>query len=80
MTVNSELVRIFVANLRRVRKSKNITQEDMAYRLGISQPSYQSIESGKSAPNLATVDRVCNALQTSVHTLLSADSFIETAK
>ena len=52
----------FLANLRARRLELGLTQADVADRLGIAQPSYAAIESGRRNPGLDVVERVALAL------------------
>jgi transcriptional regulator with XRE-family HTH domain len=45
------------ANIARIRKSRDLTQEDMA-KHNYSYRHYQRIESGRNAPNLQTLHRL----------------------
>lgn len=48
------------------RIAKNLTQNDMAALLGISQPAYQQLESGRTKDmRISTLKRLCTILETS---------------
>ena len=42
----------FGDNLKQIRKSKNISQEELAERLGVSRQSVSKWETGENYPNL----------------------------
>ena len=44
------------------RKHAGLTQSDLARMAGITQPSYNAIELGKSFPKLETAKRIASAL------------------
>ena len=48
--------------LKAIREQQEVTQEDIAFRMGISQPAVSSIESGNTDPKLGTLRRYANAL------------------
>ncbi len=48
--------------LRNIRTEKGFSQNDIAKKLGISQPSYAQYESGKRKPKIETLFRISNAL------------------
>jgi transcriptional regulator with XRE-family HTH domain len=66
----SEEHALFCESVRSRRRELGLTQLDVAERLGISQPAYSEIESGKVEPGLRQMFRVASALETSVHELL----------
>ena len=55
----SAVLGVVLANL---RKSKRIEQGEMAARMGLSQPSYSRLESGKSAFSVDQMYQASNAL------------------
>lgn len=57
--------------IKEVRSKKNITQNELAEILGISQPSMAAIESG--IPRIDTLCRIAAALDTSVLSLLPSE-------
>lgn len=61
----------FRANLRWWRKARNMTQADLAERLGISRPSVTQLETGDWIPGLEVVARVAEALNIKPLQLLS---------
>lgn len=66
-----ENLAILIGNrLREIRKRKNLRQEDME-RLGISYKYYQRIEAGHANITLKTLQKVADALDVGVVSLLS---------
>ena len=57
--------------IKEVRRKKNITQNELAEILGISQPSMAVIECG--IPRIETLSRIAAALDTSVLSLLPSE-------
>lgn len=51
----------------RRRQNMDLTQGDIAFRLGITQPAVSAMESGNSSPTLETLGRYANALDCVVH-------------
>lgn len=45
-----------------IRQSKGISQKEMAERIGISAPSYNTIEHGKTNPRVATAQKIAGIL------------------
>jgi transcriptional regulator with XRE-family HTH domain len=52
----------FIANLRKLRKLADITQNDLADRVKVSHRSYQSYESGEVFPPPETIEDIARAL------------------
>jgi DNA-binding XRE family transcriptional regulator len=48
--------------IRAWREHLDLTQEEVARRMGISQPAYAKIEGGKSQPRIATCKRLATAM------------------
>ncbi len=60
----------FCERVKARRKELGFTQVELAERLGISQPSYAEIETGRREPGIRQIYRVAVALETTVHELL----------
>ena len=60
----------FVSRIIEYRKSKGITQKEMADKLGIGQVSYSQIETGKTEITLQRVSSIARILEVDLITLL----------
>lgn len=58
-----DLREIFATNLRRIRHSKGISQDDLAYEAGISRSYMSQIEKGTFYASLRIIGRLAEALQ-----------------
>ena len=58
------------ANIATLRKAKNLTQEQLAAKLGISAPAVSKWETGNSYPDITLLCPLARALDTNVDTLL----------
>ena len=58
------------ANIKRIRKSKRLTQEKLSEITQISMASIQRYESGKRQPNIQTINKIADALGMPVSELL----------
>ena len=56
--------------LRYARKEKGLTQTELAVQLGLSQKSYQRIESGEHDLKMSTIYKLCKALEMSADWLI----------
>lgn len=57
--------------IRKYRKEKNMTQEEMAYRLGVTTPAVNKWENGNSYPDIQMLAPIARLLNISLDTLLS---------
>ena len=57
-------------NLKRIRQKRNITQSKLATDLNIKQESISAYEQGKSYPNIETLIKIADYLNTSIDYLL----------
>ena len=57
--------------IRRYRKQKNLTQEEMAARLGVTAPAVNKWENGNSLPDIALLAPIARLLGASLEELLS---------
>lgn len=58
------------ANIRSVRKSRNLTQEEVAHRLGMSLTSYRDLERGETAVVNTNLIKVAGLLDTTTEELV----------
>lgn len=54
---------IFSERVRWVRENLNMTQKEMATKVGLSQQGYSNIETGRTEPNLETLTKIRHILQ-----------------
>lgn len=59
---NPELIKAFGENFRKVRESKNLTQEELAYRCELPLSQVGRIERGVHSPTLSTLYILANGL------------------
>lgn len=57
-------------NIRNIRKSRKLTQEEMAYRLGMSLTAYRDLEKGETSIVNANLLKVANLLDTTTEELV----------
>ncbi len=60
-------------NIRLLRESKNLTQEYLAMKLGLSQNAFSKIELGYTKITVERLYKIADLLETSAITLLEAD-------
>lgn len=68
--MNTETI---LQNLKRLRKEKGVTQEEMANKLGISRVTYYSIESGKQELSIQKIDEIIKILDISIFDLIKSE-------
>jgi transcriptional regulator with XRE-family HTH domain len=71
--ITTDMHRRFCANMRRRRLEINMTQQQLADKLGVAQPGIAAIEAGRASPTLDTVARVAEALDMSPEWLLALE-------
>ncbi len=57
-----DLKEVVAANLRRFRHDKDMTQEDLADRVGLSSRYIGSVERGDASPSVTVLGKLANAL------------------
>lgn len=58
------------SNLRRLRLQKQLSQEELADRAGLSTPAYRNIEANKSMPRVNTLEALADALDVRIQDLV----------
>lgn len=61
-------------NVKKARKSKGLTQQELGERMGVTQATVNQYESGKRNPKLDTLNRIANALGVNVGVLLYGEN------
>jgi DNA-binding XRE family transcriptional regulator len=56
--------------LRSIRRSRNLTQKEVAERAGVSQPALSRIELGGGVPDIETLRRLGNAMGVRFHVIV----------
>jgi transcriptional regulator with XRE-family HTH domain len=60
----------FSERLKRLRKSQNVTQKELAQALNVTERNYQSWEAGKTKPQFDTINALCDHFHVSADYLL----------
>ncbi|MBQ7467093.1 MAG: helix-turn-helix transcriptional regulator [Clostridia bacterium] len=68
-------MKIFCEKLYELRKQSNLTQQQVAKKLGITQPSYIRYEIGNSEPTLENLVKLADLFDVSVDYLLGRSNF-----
>lgn len=69
--MNVELKNHIAAVIRAARKARNMTQEEVAERIGRTPESLSNLERGQAAPSIETVISLCDVLDIKIENLLS---------
>lgn len=67
---HAEIVQLFAERLREVRRSRNMTQAELARSAYVPSSYISDLEKAKAAPGIDLVDRLAKALETTVTDLL----------
>lgn len=68
---NQELIKAFGENLRKIRESKKLTQEELAYRCDVPLSQIGRIERGVHSPTLSTLYILADGLDEEPKALLN---------
>lgn len=68
-------MQVFQTRLIEQRKLERLTQQQMAEKLGITQPSYIRYENGSSQPSLETLVKIADIFDVSIDYLLGRKDF-----
>lgn len=71
--MGEEELRRLASNLKRLREAQDLTQQELADKIGIDQKQISRIERKQTSPSLATVSRVARALGVDVTDLLAPE-------
>lgn len=66
------IARYLAYNVRQLRLSRNLTQEQLARLSGVPRPTWSNLESGTANPTVSVLSKVAAALQVPVEELISA--------
>jgi transcriptional regulator with XRE-family HTH domain len=64
------LVRKVAARIKKLREERDMTQEDLAVKAGVSRGYLARVETGRHEPTLSTLEKLAKALKVKVGKLL----------
>ena len=67
----------FSTNLARMRTEKQVSQEELANRIGVSQAAISQYEAGSSVPKITIAVKIASVLGTSCEELMKGESHEE---
>lgn len=70
MRKNARLPKVINKRIKKYRKELKITQDELAYKVGISRAYMGYIEQGRNIPSLEVLEKIAKALKTSASELL----------
>lgn len=62
-----DIKKLLGKRIREIRKSKNLTQEQLAERVGIGTPNISYFETGRFTPALETMQKIATALNSEIY-------------
>lgn len=71
----SDLKEKFGKIVKKLRKKKGMTQEDLAHKTGISVDFLSLVERGKNAPSFETLEKLAGALEVKVRDFFIFESY-----
>ena len=63
----------FNENLKKARERSGLSQKDVAENIGVAKSTYSLYESGSREPNVQTIKKIADCLNTSADSLLGLD-------
>ena len=66
MRKNAKLPRVLGKRIQKRRKELGLTQEDVAYKVGISRAYMGYIEQGRNAPSLEILEKIAKKLKSPI--------------
>jgi len=69
--MENPIARYIAQNIRHLRQSRNLTQEQLAHLSGVPRPTWSNLESGTANPTVVVLAKVAAALQVPVEELIS---------
>jgi DNA-binding XRE family transcriptional regulator len=66
MRKNAKLPKVLGKKIQKRRKELELTQEDVAFKIGISRAYMGYIEQGRYAPSLEVLEKIARVLKTSI--------------
>jgi len=67
MRKNAKLPRVLGKKIQKRRKEMELTQEELADKVGISRAYMGYIEQGRNAPSLEVLEKIARVLKTSIN-------------
>ena len=61
--MSNKIIKVFGKNLKKFRKKRNLTQEELAFKANLNRTYIGRIERGERNISLAVAERIANALQ-----------------
>ncbi len=69
MRKNARLPKVLGKRIQKIRKKAKLTQEDLAYKVGVSRAYMGYIEQGRNTPSLEVVEKIARAIKVKVSDL-----------
>jgi transcriptional regulator with XRE-family HTH domain len=70
METNSEILKVFGQNVRAIRKDKNMSQEEIAFKADLHRTYIGMIERAEKNITLLNIEKIANALDININNLL----------
>jgi DNA-binding XRE family transcriptional regulator len=70
MVVNEQILKSIGDNIRKIRDSKNISQQELADHSNVAKSTIHRIENGKLNPSIITIIKICEHLQIDINQII----------
>ena len=70
MRQNAKLTKIICKRIKKFRKDRDLTQEDLAEKVGVSRVYIGYVEQGRNTPSLEILEKIAKALKVKITEIL----------
>ncbi len=70
MVVNEKILKSIGDNIRKIRDSKNISQQELADHSNVAKSTIHRIENGKLNPSIVTIIKICDFLEINIEQII----------
>ncbi len=74
MQLNTNILKIFGENIRKIRKEKGLSQEELAFKANLHRTYIGMIERAEKNITLINIEKIANALDVDIHNLIRFDN------
>lgn len=66
-----DIIRLFTQNIKKIRQSKGLSVQEVAYRCDIERSNLSRLEAGKTNMTIKTLCLICNALNVEIKDIIA---------
>jgi len=73
MQLNTEILKIFGENVRKIRREKGLSQEELAFKASLHRTYIGMIERAEKNITLINIEKIANALEVNINKLINGN-------